>query len=50
MTPQKKYETIQGFIDSARNMKYAYFRTIHPDWPEEQVQKAMRNWFLYARS
>ena len=50
MTPQQKYELMQSLIDSARKMKYAYFRSIHSDWTDEQIQQALCDWFLYARS
>jgi len=50
MTPQQKYDVIQSLIDTARTMKYAYFHSIHPEWTEEYLKKAVRDWFLYARS
>jgi hypothetical protein len=50
MTPQQKYEVMQSIIDSARTMKYTYFRSIHSDWTDEQIQQALCEWFLYARS
>jgi hypothetical protein len=50
MTPQQKYEVMQSLIDSARALKYAYFRSIHFDWTDEQIQQALCDWFLYARS
>jgi hypothetical protein len=48
MPPQQKYEIMQSLIDSARALKYAYFRSIHFDWTE--IQQALCDCFLYART
>jgi|WetSurMetagenome_2_1015567.scaffolds.fasta_scaffold824361_2 hypothetical protein len=50
MTPQQKYDVMKGLINSARTLKYAYFHSLNPGWTEEQLQKALHDWFLYARS
>jgi len=50
MTPQQKYEVMQSLIDSARALKHAYIRSNHLDWTDEQIQHALCDWFLYARS
>jgi hypothetical protein len=49
MTSQQKYDVICSLIESARRLKEAYLRSVHSDWTEDQIQKALRDWFLYAR-
>jgi hypothetical protein len=49
MTPQQKYDVIQSLMDTARKLKEAYLRSVHSDWSEEQLQKEIRDWLLYAR-
>jgi len=34
---------------SARQLKAAALRSRHPDWTDEQVRRAVREAFLYAR-
>ena len=46
MTPQQKYEVMQSLIDSARTMKYAYFRSIHSDWLTNKYNKHCANGFV----
>ena len=50
MTPEQKLRAAEGLYDSARGLKAAVLRADHPDWTEEQVQRAVREWLLYARS
>ena len=50
MTPEQKLRTAEGLYDSARELKAAVLRADHPEWTEEQVQRAVREWLLYARS
>jgi hypothetical protein len=50
MTPAQKLRSAEGLYDSARELKAAVLRQDHPNWTEEQVQRAVRDWLLYARS
>jgi len=50
MTPAQKLNLAQRLYNSARQLKEAGIRMRYPDWDEAQVQKAVREAFLYARS
>jgi len=50
MTPGQKWQAARDLYWSARRLKAAWLRQIHPDWTEEQVQNEVREIFLYARS
>ena len=49
MTPEQKLNAAARLYWGARDLKGAWLRSQHPDWTEEQVQKAVRDAFLYAR-
>jgi hypothetical protein len=50
MTPAQQIRAAERLIESARELKAAAIRAQHPDWPEDQVQRTMREAFLRARS
>ncbi len=50
MTPEQKYAVAMNLYWSARRMKEAWLRSIHPDWTEEQVSRTVREIFLRART
>jgi hypothetical protein len=50
MTPAQKLRAAQRLWESARQLKAAGLRMQHPDWTEEQIERAVREAFLYARS
>ncbi len=50
MTPERKLELAMELYWSARDLKAAGLRRQHPDWSQEQVQAAVREVFMYARS
>jgi len=50
MSPEKKLEVAMQLYYSARELKAAGVKADHPDWDEKQVQQAMREAFLYART
>jgi len=50
MTPEQKLRAAEGLYDSARDLKAAVLRADHPDWTEEQIQIAVRDWLSHARS
>jgi hypothetical protein len=50
MTPEQKLNGMMQLYWSARELKAAYIRLIHPDWTEEQVQREVRDAFMRSRS
>lgn len=50
MTPEQKLKAAERLYWSARELKTAAVRAQHPDWPEAEVEKHVRDCFLYARS
>jgi hypothetical protein len=49
MTPEQKLRTAAQMYWAARELRAVGMRTRHPDWTEEQIQKEVREAFLYAR-
>jgi hypothetical protein len=50
MTPAQKLRAAERLYWSARQLKAAALRAEHPDWSEEEIERAVRDAFLYARS
>ena len=50
MSPDQRLEAFLQLCRSARRIKEAAFRQFHPDWSEDQVNLALRESFLHARS
>ncbi len=50
MTPVQRWEVAVQLYWSARRLKTAFVRSIHPDWPDERVDAYVRDAFLHARS
>ncbi len=50
MTPGQRWEAAVELYWSARRLKTAFVRSIHPDWPDERVDAFVRAAFLHARS
>lgn len=50
MPPARKLDVAMQLYYSARELKTAGVRADHPDWDEKDVQQAVRQAFLYARS
>ena len=50
MSPAQKLRAAERLYWSARQLKAAALRAQHPDWSEEEIQRAVREAFLYARS
>ncbi len=48
MTPEQKLNIALDLYHSARQLKRAYLIKLHPDWNEEQIDKKLREIFLYA--
>jgi hypothetical protein len=49
MTPEQKLRAAEELYDSARDLKAAVMRQDHPDWNEEQIRRAVRDWLSHAR-
>ena len=50
MTPEQKLKTAQALYWSARKLKKAALRNKYPDLPEEELEKMVKEIFLYASS
>jgi hypothetical protein len=50
MSPARKLEIASEFQAAARRLKAGGLRSLHPGWSEEQIQRNVRELFLYARS
>ena len=48
MTPQQRLRVASNLYWSARKLKAAGVRMQHPEWTDEQVQRAVRDACLYA--
>jgi hypothetical protein len=49
MTPAERWRAAERLYWSARNLKAAFLRSIHPEWTEVEVQRAVKEAFLHAR-
>ena len=49
-TPAQKLSGMQRIFDWARQIKESSWRKQHPDWTEEQIQRAVRDFILFGRS
>ncbi len=49
MTPAQKLQASMRLYWSARALKAAWFRSEHPEWSEQQIDKAVRDAFLFHR-
>ena len=50
MSLEQKFAAAMNLNCSARKLKAAWIRQLHPDWPDEQVAQAVREAFANARS
>lgn len=50
MTPEQKLKAAMRLYWSARRLKAAWIRQQHPEWIEEQVQQAVKEAFINART
>ena len=50
MTPQRKLDIALNIYRMARELKALRLRELHPDWNNEQIESAVREIFLNARS
>ena len=49
MSPAQKLRAAERLYYSARQLKAAALRAVHPDWTDEAIRQAVRDIFLYAR-
>jgi len=50
MTPEQKLAAAMNLYYSARRLKSAWLRQEHKDWSDEQVEAAVREAFVNART
>ena len=50
MTPSQKIEASMMLYHSARRCKAAWLRKLHPNWSEHQLNMAVREAFINART
>lgn len=48
MKPEQKLMLAVNLYQHARSLKAAGLRNQHPDWSEEEIQKKVKEIFLYA--
>jgi hypothetical protein len=49
MTPAERLQAATRLYWTARQIKEAALRARHPEWSAEQLQRAVRDAFLFAR-
>ncbi len=50
MTPAERYFASCDLYWSLRRHKKAFLRSLHPEWSEAQLEEAVRQAFLHART
>jgi len=45
MTPEQKVRAVEALYRMAWDLKAAWLRTLHPEWPEAEVQEEVRRLF-----
>ncbi len=48
MTPAERLEVGMAFIESMRELRAAVLRQDHPEWTEQQIAEALREFVLHA--
>jgi hypothetical protein len=48
MSPAQKLRAAERLYYSARQLKAAALRAEHPDWTDEAIRQAVREFFLYG--
>jgi len=49
MTPEQKLRTAMDLYWSARELKAAWLRKLHPHWSQEQIEQAVKEAFANAK-
>jgi hypothetical protein len=50
MTPGRRLELAEQLYWSARELKRAWLRSLHPDWTQEEIETEVTSNFSHARS
>ena len=50
MTPARWLAVAEQLYWTARRMKSAWLRNLHPDWPDEKVSQEVTRIFTHART
>jgi hypothetical protein len=50
MTPGRRLELAEQLYWSARELKRAWLRSLHPDWTQEEIETEVTTNFSHARS
>jgi len=50
MTPEQRWQAARRLYWTCRRHKAAYIHSLHPDWPDEQVEAEVGRIFLNART
>jgi hypothetical protein len=50
MTPEQKVNSVFDLYHTARQVKAAYLKKLHPDWTDEMIERKVREIFMYAGS
>ncbi len=50
MSPQEKLDAAMSLYYTARKLKAAWLKQLHPDWTSQQVEQAVREVFINART
>ncbi len=49
MSYAERWRAAKALDASARRLKAAYLRQLHPDWTEAELQREVRRAFMYVR-
>ncbi len=50
MTPEQKLQIALRLYYSAKELKVAALKDLHPDWSEEEINKKVNEIFMYAKT
>jgi hypothetical protein len=50
MTPDEKWAVFRGMMRTAREVRSAAMRRLHPDWDEDQISRAVAQEFARGRT
>ena len=48
LTYAEKWEEVKRLRQTAYNLKRAAIKALHPDWSDQEIDKAVKEIFLYA--
>jgi hypothetical protein len=50
MSAEEKLAAATDLYYSALNLKRAHLISLHPEWPEEKIDRKTKEWMLYAKT